>query len=105
MHHLLRSALIGFLLAIYVNPFALAEPTGPRKSDERFGSRIPQPWSSKTALPVVRDSPTPSCTSIVDEGFNNIGDLPGWVLINHSQPLGRSDWLQGNDVVFLAFDG
>ena len=50
-------------------------------------------------------SPIPSCTSIIDEGFNDVGDLPGWVLINHSQPLGRSDWLQGNESVFPAFDG
>jgi len=50
-------------------------------------------------------TPTPSCAPILNEGFDDISNLPGWVLINHSQPLGASNWFQGNNSVFPAFDG
>ena len=102
--HLLRSALMVLsLLAVCVIPFALAQRTYRGKPDERYGSRIPSRVVNPTSLggtPV-----TPGCRNIVDEGFDDITNLPGWVLINHSQPLGASDWFQGNEGVFPAFDG
>jgi hypothetical protein len=48
---------------------------------------------------------TPSCTPSLNEGFDNIMILPGWVMINHSEPLGLDGWFQGEDSVFPAFDG
>ena len=102
--HLLRSALMVLsLLAVCVIPFALAQRTYRGKPDERYGSRTPSRVVNPTSFggtPV-----TPGCRNIVNEGFDDITNLPGWVLINHSQPLGASDWFQGNDGVFPAFDG
>src|SRR5262249_17073406 len=92
--HLLRSALIVLsLLAVCVIPFALAQRTRLGNPDERYGSRTP---------PRVVN---PNNCTIIDEGFDDIANLPDWVVINHSQPLGASDWFQGNDGVFPAFDG
>jgi hypothetical protein len=94
--HLLRSAFIVLpLLAVCVIPFAFAQQTYRGKPDERYGSRLP--------LRVV--NPAGLVCTLIDEGFDDIDTLPGWVLINHSQPLGASDWFQGNDAVFPAFDG
>ena len=41
----------------------------------------------------------------VMEGFDDITDLPGWSLQNQSEPLGLTDWFQGNDAVFPAHAG
>ena len=88
--HLLRIALIVFsLLAVCVIPFALAQRMHPGQLDQRYGSR--------TSLRVV--NPT-GCPPVINEGFDDITNLPGWVMINHSQPLGMTDWFQGNDEVF-----
>jgi len=104
--HLLRIALIALsLVAVCVIPFALAQRMYRGKPDERYGSRTPSGWLAGSNLPGVGEPATPSCTSIIDEGFDDIANLPGWVLINHSQPLGPSDWFQGNDSLFPAFDG
>ena len=92
--HLLRSVLIVIsLLTVCVIQFALAQRTQRGKLDERYGSRTPPRVVNPT-----------DCT-IIDEGFDDITILPGWVLINHSQPLGASGWFQGNDAVFPAFSG
>jgi plastocyanin len=74
------------------------------------------PTATPTATPIVTPTgtatatatPTPSgsCTpSTINQGFDDITNLPGWVMINHSQPLGVTNWFQGNDAVFPAFDG
>jgi len=41
------------------------------------------------------------------ENFDNITTLPGsaWIQTNMSSPLGTTSWLQGNDLVFDAFNG
>jgi hypothetical protein len=39
------------------------------------------------------------------EGFEDITDLPGWVLLNASEPLGITNWFQGNAAVFAAQAG
>ena len=107
--HLLRSALLVLsLAAVCVIPFALAQRTHRGKPDERYGSRTPSRVVDPTGvLGQVGGTPTAPqrCTTIFDEGFDDIENLPGWALINHSQPLGASDWFQGNDAVFPAFDG
>jgi hypothetical protein len=108
--HFLRNVLIVLsLVAVFVIPFALAQRTNKvRQSDGRYGSRTP----SYVVRPMgvageVGGTPaaTPSCPPSIDEGFNDITSLPGWVMINHSEPLGKSDWFQGEDTVFPAFDG
>src|SRR5262249_6266134 len=107
--HLLRSALIVLLLlAVCVIPFALGQRAHRGKPDERYGTRtLSRVVNSTGVLEQVGGTPTAiqSCTTILDEGFDDIDNLPGWVLINHSQPLGASDWFQGNDGVFPSFDG
>jgi uncharacterized repeat protein (TIGR01451 family) len=40
----------------------------------------------------------------INEGFATVPP-PGWVVINHSQPLGPFDWFQGNGAVFPAQSG
>ena len=92
------------LLAVCVIPFASAQSTHRGKNAGDRG-RIPSPRSAGGNLATVGDAPTPACTPIIDEGFDDISKLSGWVLINHSQPLGPSDWLQGDQNVFPAFDG
>ena len=42
---------------------------------------------------------------VLDEGFDDITNLPGWASQNNSSPLGSTDWFQGNDVVFPAQAG
>ena len=107
--HLLRSALIVLsLVAVCAVPFALAQRAHRGKPNERYGSRAPSRVVNPTGvLGQVDGTPTAPqrCTTILDEGFDDIENLPGWVLINRSQPLGGSDWFQGNDAVFPAFDG
>src|SRR5262249_11405233 len=103
--HLLRSSSIVLsLLAVCVIPFALAHRTHRGKPDERYGSGPSSRVVNPTSLGATPTA-TPSCRILINEGFDDVQDLPGWVLINHSQPLGPSDWFQGNDGVFDAFDG
>ncbi|MFN0131674.1 MAG: choice-of-anchor J domain-containing protein [Phycisphaerales bacterium] len=39
------------------------------------------------------------------EPFDDIAEMPGWVEINQSNPVGASGWFQGNDQVFAAHAG
>ena len=39
------------------------------------------------------------------EGFNNVNNLPGWFRRNNSQPLGNTNWFQGDPDTFEAFAG
>jgi len=39
------------------------------------------------------------------EGFNNVNHLPGWFRRNNSQPLGNTNWFQGDPEIFEAFAG
>jgi hypothetical protein len=92
--HLVRGALIVLpLLAVCVIPFALAQRTYRGRTDGLNGSRI----QSRIVMP--------TCRLLINEGFEDVSNLPGWVLINHSEPLGPNEWVQGNDGVFPAFDG
>lgn len=58
-----------------------------------------------TTAPVA--NPAPNGGLAVDEGFDDILTLPGsgWTLQNNSDGLGTTDWFQGNDTVFSAYDG
>jgi len=106
--NLLRSALIVLpLLAVCVIPFALAQRTYRGKPDERYGSRTPSRVVNPTGLASALAPAIPDCAIIINERFDDIRNLAdsGWVLMNHSEPLGAVDWFQGNDEVFPAFDG
>ena len=104
--HFLRSALIVLpLLAVCVIPFALAQRTYRGKPDERYGSRTPSRVANPTGFGRTPATMMPTCRLLVNEGFDDIDILPGWVTINHSEPLGPNGWFQGNDGVFPAFDG
>ena len=102
--HLLRSTLIVFfVLVVCAIPVVLAQRMHRGKADQLYGSRSPSRVVNST---VVNSTPeAPDCRLILNEGFNDVGNLPGWVLINHSEPLGASGWFQGNEGVFAAFDG
>lgn len=39
------------------------------------------------------------------EGFVDITNLPGWIMDNQSNPVGTTNWFQGNDAVFAAQAG
>ena len=41
---------------------------------------------------------------VLNEGFDNLGGLAGWTLVNHSVPAG-SGWFQGNPGIFSAQSG
>ena len=104
--NLLRCTLIMLpLLAVCVIPFALAQRTYRGKPDERYSSRPPSRVVNPTGLASTLTPATPDCEVLIDERFDDIRNLPGWVLMNRSEPLGATDWFQGNDEVFPAFDG
>ncbi len=42
---------------------------------------------------------------ILAEGFEDITNLPGWFMQNNSEPLGTTNWFQGNTTVFNAQAG
>jgi hypothetical protein len=41
---------------------------------------------------------------VLNEGFNNVGNMPGWIQVNNSVPAGTG-WFQGNKDVFAAQAG
>lgn len=45
-----------------------------------------------------------SSASSLNEGFNNVSSMPGWVMVNHSTPPGIG-WFQGNSGIFSAHSG
>ena len=54
--------------------------------------------------PAPQSNPAPQGFA-VDEGFDDITALSGWLMGNHSSPLGSTDWFQGNTDVFPSYDG
>src|SRR4051794_40761170 len=55
----------------------------------------------------AQDTPAGTCTPPVAEGFDNVSTLPGqgWVQFNHSEPLGKGVWAQGNPLGYPAQTG
>lgn len=41
----------------------------------------------------------------LNEGFNNIANLPGWYMQNNSEPKGPASWFQGGPQAFAAHNG
>ncbi|MBU1420183.1 MAG: choice-of-anchor J domain-containing protein [Proteobacteria bacterium] len=47
-----------------------------------------------------------AATVLLSEGFDDVYSLPaGWEQINNSEPLGSTDWFQGDDTLFVAQAG
>ncbi len=74
---------------------------------------LPRPAGNGTARPgasspfvAPRPNPIPMAVAI-DEGFNDITTLTGagWFMKNNSAPIGTTNWFQGSDTVFPAYDG
>lgn len=42
-----------------------------------------------------------------EQGFTDVGNLPGWVISNQSDPIGETSWFQGSDTstVMIAQEG
>src|SRR3954468_1127006 len=53
----------------------------------------------------VSKAQAPSGDCSISEGFDDITALTDWAIINHSEPLGATDWFQGNDTVFPSHSG
>src|SRR5262245_47320049 len=70
------------------------------------GKRVSPAQGAKTSASSASShglKPTGDCT--ISEGFDDITNLPDWAMINHSEPLGPTDWFQGNDAVFPSHSG
>ncbi len=50
---------------------------------------------------------TPTCTPPLTANFDDVTTLPGagWVQINHSEPIGKGIWAQGNPFAYPAHSG
>ncbi len=74
-----------------------------------YGARTAANSNQPQAPVVEKVQPNPVTDGMMDiaEGFDDITTLPGngWALINMSNPLGLTDWFQGNAGVFPAYDG
>lgn len=46
-----------------------------------------------------------NAAQLLGEGFDDITNLPGWIMDNQSNPVGTTDWFQGNTAVFNAQAG
>ncbi len=64
-------------------------------------NNIARPGSvSDATLPAIQNT-----TGSTTEGFDDITNLPGWVMDNRSNPVGTTGWFQGNPGVFSAQAG
>ncbi|MFO7613777.1 MAG: choice-of-anchor J domain-containing protein [Bacteroidales bacterium] len=77
-----------------------------------FGAREPIPQTDQSvtrtksaSATVIPESPAETSTLLLSEGFDDITNLPGWVMVNNSEPAGITDFFQGTSLVFPAFDG
>ena len=58
-----------------------------------------------TAEGAVSGDTAEGAVFLLAEGFNNVNNLPGWFRRNNSQPLGFTNWFQGDPDRFEAFAG
>ena len=90
--------LLVFGIVLSLMPFALAqkEEGGDTGSVAVNGAR---PGT-------VQDFTPPEANRVVYlQGFDDITNMPGWDLINHSNPIGTTGYFQGNPAVFTAQAG
>jgi hypothetical protein len=87
---------IGFLVVLLVLAGYSLIATGQTTGDEIFCSGF-------------ESGDDGSCLSAttLSEGFDDIGTLAanGWILVNHSAPVGSSNWFQGSTEVFPSQTG
>lgn len=85
------------LISFLVSPVSAQIPDDPTFARE--GSKL----DSSQILPLS----DMELTADLAEGFEDITTLPGkgWALINKSDPLGVTNWFQGNSAVFPAHAG
>ncbi len=79
------------LMCVLVAPVALSQSLADRGA--RLGS------TPDTGVPL------PNIQGAAIEGFDDILNLPGWIMDNQSNPVGTTGWFQGNDAVFPAHAG
>ena len=86
---------------------AAPQDLAPRPARVDPGHAVPGPTGTRsgfpnTTAPIDYDSPAD-----FSEGFDDITLLPAadWFFDNNSNPLGLTDWFQGNDTVFPAHAG
>jgi hypothetical protein len=46
-----------------------------------------------------------SFTTVLTENFDNVNNLPGWIVANNSAPLGSTSYFQGNPGIFPSHSG
>jgi hypothetical protein len=66
--------------------------------------KLPYPLLAVAALALAASAPALAQAPLLSENFNDIDALPGWEMVNLSEPLGTS-WFQGNPGVFNAHQG
>jgi hypothetical protein len=63
-------------------------------------------WADNSAKGGPYGGPVPLADpDDLTEGFDDITAMPGWFMQNNSDPIGTTDWFQGNDAVFPAHAG
>ena len=99
-----RFALLLVFPAVIALAVMLIAATGAGAASKRVSPAAQGAKSSASSASAggVR-APSGSCA--ISEGFDDITNLPDWAMINHSEPLGLTDWFQGNDVVFPSHSG
>ena len=85
---------------------SLPRPTPVAATPAELAQRGARSGAGSTGGVAPRANPAPLAV-VADEGFDDITTLAGagWLMGNHSQPVGSTGWFQGNDGVFAAFDG
>lgn len=56
------------------------------------------------ALAILAPGAASASVEVLDEGFDNVPALPGWIFTNNSTPAGNI-WFQGNPGIFQAQSG
>lgn len=85
-------------LVVATAAFCVAQTAIAATADQTARAGYTQDLSSPNA------NPAPLGT-LIDEGFDDITTLTGWIQQNNSTTVGTTTWFQGNDTVFPAFDG
>ena len=98
-----RSLLLVASLGALVLAAALIAATASAAGKPGVASKAAAGARSVAGQRATATAPSGSCT--ISEGFDDITALPDWAIINHSEPLGVTDWFQGNDTVFPAHTG
>ena len=91
------------LCFLIMGSFAIAQDT----DKEEGGGTTGNTAATNEARPgTIQDTTAPQPDRVeIMQGFDDITNMPGWDLINNSDPLGTLDYFQGNPTVFAAQAG